>query len=203
MQNIRQSWLPRQELLELASTESGHLSLIDALTDGESGLYNHEFFSFKLYEEARRGTRFDSSLSCLLLVLEDAPLRDGLVRVARALRNESRDTDYPCQLDGRSFAVLMPRTELTGAETAAKRVHDQLADLTRPAAPDTVPSFRIGVASALPGVLTRSGELYELACDAIALAQERTELPIASCSKSSAAVSGRARRVVARDAASA
>ncbi|QDU65966.1 diguanylate cyclase [Engelhardtia mirabilis] len=199
MQHFRHSWLPRQELMELASIESGHLSLIDTLTHSDSGLYNQDFLSYKLYEETRRATRFGESLSCILLAIEESPLREGLTRVARVLRNESRDTDFPCQLDDRSFLVLMPSTPLGGAESAAARVFAQLDQLPladRVAGPGEI---AIGVASAEPGILMRGGELYDLACEALALAQGAEDFPIVSRSKQAAGVGGSARRVVERD----
>lgn len=203
MHHVRQSWLPRQELLELASTESGHLSLIDSLTHAESGLYNQDFLSYKLYEETRRATRFGDPLSCLLLALTMEPQRDGLMRIARILRNGSRDTDFPCHLDGRSFLVLMPRTDLVGAEAAGVRILDQLDRLPLSERPLDNGGFGIGVASAGPGVLMRGGELYDLACDALSLALASEGRPLASCTKSSAGVAGRSRRVIPGNAATA
>ena len=111
------------------------LSIIDGLTQVHTGRY----FQGRLREEFRRALRYDDPLALLLLDLDhfqrlneahgravgDAVLGD----VARALQRSVRETDLLARYEGEAFAILLPRTSLTGALTLAERVWREVAAL--------------------------------------------------------------------------
>ena len=56
-----------------------------------------------------------------------------LVEVARVLRELSRDIDEPARYGGEELAVILPQTDLNGAELAAERMRLAIEDLRIPA----------------------------------------------------------------------
>jgi diguanylate cyclase (GGDEF)-like protein len=52
-----------------------------------------------------------------------------LVEVARCLRSLSRDIDEPARYGGEELAVILPQTDLVGAELLAERMRATIADL--------------------------------------------------------------------------
>jgi diguanylate cyclase (GGDEF)-like protein len=55
-----------------------------------------------------------------------------LVEVARVLRDLSRDIDEPARYGGEELAVILPQTDLKGAELAAERMRSAIEDLRIP-----------------------------------------------------------------------
>jgi diguanylate cyclase (GGDEF)-like protein len=52
-----------------------------------------------------------------------------LVEVGRALRELSRDIDEPARYGGEELAVILPQTDLNGAELLAERMRTAIAEL--------------------------------------------------------------------------
>jgi len=105
------------------------LSILDPLT----GLYNRLFFEEQAarLEQARR---FPVSVLVVDVdALKQVNDRDGhaagdslIERVAEVLRLAFRSDDIVARIGGDEFAVLLPNTDLTGAELAVKRVRKSL-----------------------------------------------------------------------------
>ena len=111
------------------------LSVLDGLTL----LHNHRYFQERLREEFRMAQRYDDVLSLILVDLDHFKAfnhkhghsegDDVLRKVARVLQQSVRETDLVARYGGQQFAVLLPRTPLTGAITVAERIWKELGAL--------------------------------------------------------------------------
>jgi diguanylate cyclase (GGDEF)-like protein len=106
---------------------------VQAITDGLTGLYNHQFFYDRLNAEIARSRRYGLQLSLLMLDLDDFKQFNDefghqagdrvLAEVGRIMREQLRkDVDIPCRYGGEEFAVILPHTPAPGAETVGKRL---------------------------------------------------------------------------------
>jgi len=110
-------------------------SLLDHLTDPETGLFDGPFATFKLDEEFKRSVRFHQPLSLLLLdigVAEDGwpaepdGRRELLAEVASVFLNECRDIDILARYTPTVFLFLLPGTGAEGAAALCRRMLDSL-----------------------------------------------------------------------------
>ncbi|MFZ9889990.1 MAG: GGDEF domain-containing protein, partial [Myxococcota bacterium] len=120
-----------QEELEQLRAENQRLASL-AYRDPLTGLRNRRCFSERLDEELRRMRRHgEGSLSLLLIDLNGFKrLNDtrghaagdaALIAVGRTLEAMVRTEDLVCRLGGDEFAVLLPGTDLAGAEDVEER----------------------------------------------------------------------------------
>jgi diguanylate cyclase (GGDEF)-like protein len=114
--------LPERLLRDLVG-EGSH-TLIDALTDPETGLFNYEYLTFKLDEEFKRARRFEQPLSCVMLGYEGQVDEDVLGRLSSIFLNASRDTDVLGRFDQCSFLFLLPNTGPDGSGVMARRIRE-------------------------------------------------------------------------------
>ena len=106
------------------------LAMIDFLTE----THNHRYFSSRLEEEFNRAIRYNLSLSCILLDVDDFKWindnhghRKGdmiLREVASVIKGAIRKTDFLARYGGEEFVILLPQTDLTGAFREAERVRE-------------------------------------------------------------------------------
>jgi diguanylate cyclase (GGDEF)-like protein len=97
-------------------------TLVDVLTDPETGLFNYAFLNYKLDEEFKRASRFGQPLACAILGFEGQASEIVLRELAAIFLDTSRDTDVIGRFDESSFLFLLPNTGQDGAEVMAKRV---------------------------------------------------------------------------------
>src|SRR4051812_6661669 len=110
-----------------------------ALTDELTGLYNLRHFHDTLDAELERQRRFGTEVGLVMLDIDDfKKINDTyghqqgdlvLIEVARALRNLSRDIDEPARYGGEEMAVILPQTDVAGAELLAERMRTAVEDL--------------------------------------------------------------------------
>jgi GGDEF domain-containing protein len=104
-----------------------------ARTDGLTGLTNHRHFMERLDDEVAKARRYGTSLSLLMLDLDDFepfndtyghPQGDKLLRgVAGILRGTTRDrVDLVARYGGEEFVVLLPSTPAAGATATGERI---------------------------------------------------------------------------------
>jgi two-component system cell cycle response regulator len=134
---MQRAFSARQVLAALASqvSELQHLSVLDGLTL----LHNDRYFQERLREEFRAAQRYDDALSLIIVDLDHFkeindrwghPAGDDVLRkMAKVLQQSVRETDLVARYRGEEFAVLLPRTPLTGAITVAERVWKALGAL--------------------------------------------------------------------------
>lgn len=151
---------------------------IQADHDGLTRIHNRRAFDERLLDELRRHQRYHQPMSLLMLdidhfkgindrfghVVGDHVLRE----VGRLLSETLRSTDFTARYGGEEFVVILPQTaeeqsrvlaeRLRGLIAGARFVHDgQTFSIT----------VSIGVATVLPGALTKRKELLEKADKAL------------------------------------
>jgi diguanylate cyclase (GGDEF)-like protein len=110
-----------------------------AVTDELTGLFNVRHFQDTLDYEIERSRRFSSPVGLAMLDIDDFKRVNDtyghqqgdlvLVEVARCLRSLSRDIDEPARYGGEELAVILPQTDLSGAELLAERMRSTIAAL--------------------------------------------------------------------------
>jgi diguanylate cyclase (GGDEF)-like protein len=113
-----------------------------AVTDELTGLANVRAFTSVLDSELERSRRFETPLSLLMLDLDDFKLVNDtyghqqgdevLAQVAGVLRALSRDLDTPARYGGEEMAVVLPQTDVEGAEMLAERIREAVEGLRVP-----------------------------------------------------------------------
>jgi diguanylate cyclase (GGDEF)-like protein len=150
-----------------------------AVTDELTGLSNRRRFDVTLEAEVERARRFGQPLALVLLDLDDFKdvndahghqVGDEVLRaVARVLRDSCREVDEPARYGGEELAVVMPNTDLDGAEHLAERIRHGVAGLRVPV-PDGAGTLAIttslGVAT-MPASASDAPSLVEAADDAL------------------------------------
>ena len=148
-----------------------------ATTDGLTGLANRRSFDEELALEWRRAHRIGGSLALVLLDLDDFklindthghPAGDAVLRaIGELLGGGVRQIDLAARYGGEEFAVLVPESELAGAEQVAKRLRATVAKLEvpRPGGESLRVTASFGVA--VSGAVTSPEELVAAADDAL------------------------------------
>ncbi len=113
-------------------------SLVDVITDTETGLLNAAYFQLRLDEEFKKSWRFQWSYALLLIEVaglesferrEGRPAADALVLdIAGEILTASRDVDLSARLARHQFGMLLPGTPAAGARTMVQRVMSQVLE---------------------------------------------------------------------------
>ena len=108
-----------------------------AITDGLTGIPNYRYFIDKLEEEVKRGRRYSTPFTLLILDLDNFKEvndthghRHGdfvLKEVARRLQHGLRETDILARYGGDEFALLLTQTDSDGGKNVADQVLERLA----------------------------------------------------------------------------
>jgi diguanylate cyclase (GGDEF)-like protein len=168
---LEETTLFPEKLLAGLAGEPGQ-SLVSALTDPDTGLFNFAFLEFKLDEEFKRARRFGDPLACVMLGFEGQVEEQVLRELAGIFLEASRDTDILGRFDESSFLFLLPNTGPDGATVMARRVGDLaqkrgLVDLVG----DPL-SISVGIASAPAGDVKRREDLFSKSRKAFLSARE-------------------------------
>jgi diguanylate cyclase (GGDEF)-like protein len=133
------SYLAGQAAVSIENADLHETVQLQALTDELTGLYNVRHFQETLAGEVERSRRFGTPVSLVMLDIDDfKKVNDNyghqqgdvvLSKVARVLRELSRDIDVEARYGGEEMAVILPQTDLDGAELAAERMRQAIADL--------------------------------------------------------------------------
>ena len=104
----------------------------EAITDGLTGVYNYRFLISTLESEIKRARRFGHTFSFVMLDVDNLKEfndRKGhlsgsqaLKEIAALLRASCRDIDFVSKYGGDEFGVILPQTDLVGAEVVTRRV---------------------------------------------------------------------------------
>jgi diguanylate cyclase (GGDEF)-like protein len=111
-----------------------------AITDELTQLSNRRYFMETLETELRRAERFEEPLALVFADLDDFKrvnddfghqVGDDVLRAfADVVRRRVREIDLAARLGGEEFAVLLPETDLAGAEALAESLRGAVAALT-------------------------------------------------------------------------
>ena len=109
-----------------------------AITDGLTGVWNRRHLDIRAAEELQRARRFHEPFSLVLVDVDNFKQvndRFGhqggdavLVQVAERLSQWTREVDTVARYGGEEFALVLPRTDLNGAELLAEKVRSAIAD---------------------------------------------------------------------------
>lgn len=130
--------LASQIAMTIAHASHVNQACIEASTDGLTNLYNYRQFQNVLQQEFRRATRYNWSLSLLMIDIDyfkhyndiNGHLYgdDALKAVAELVRQHCRDTDFVFRYGGEEFVVLLPETTVNRAHIIAERIRKAIAE---------------------------------------------------------------------------
>jgi diguanylate cyclase (GGDEF)-like protein len=130
-------WLGSQAAVALENVRLHRIVERQASTDGLTDLANRRHFEETLANEISRAERFGGMLALILADLDDFKQvndqhghqagDDVLREFAAVLRDTVRDIDLAARYGGEEFAVLLPQTDLEGAEHLAERLREAMA----------------------------------------------------------------------------
>jgi diguanylate cyclase (GGDEF)-like protein len=103
--------------LENAETRLKEMGIADSMT----GLYSYRYFLGRVAEEVARADRFNLEVSCLMVGLDRASF-EGLLELAKMLKEQCRVYDIPARWGQNELVMLLPATDLDGALTFAERL---------------------------------------------------------------------------------
>jgi two-component system cell cycle response regulator len=127
-------WLGSQASIALENVRLHRLVARQASTDGLTDLANRREFEESLANEISRAERFGGNLALILADLDNFKQvndrfghqtgDDVLRSFADILRETVRDIDVAARYGGEEFAVLLPQTDIAGAEKLAERLRE-------------------------------------------------------------------------------
>ncbi|HEX8744578.1 MAG TPA: diguanylate cyclase [Thermoleophilaceae bacterium] len=133
------SYLTGQAAVSIENVDLHEIVQMQAVTDELTGLFNLRHFHDTLDSEIERSRRFGSDVGLAMLDIDDFKrINDTfghqqgdlvLLEVGRVLRSLSRDIDEPARYGGEEMAVILPQTDLNGAELLAERMRTAIEAL--------------------------------------------------------------------------
>lgn len=110
-----------------------------AITDGITELYVHRYFIEKLDMEVKRYFRHRTPLSLIMLDIDNFKILNDtyghqfgdkvLVAVARAIKSEIREVDFPARYGGDEFVIILPHTDIKGAKIVGERLFNKICSI--------------------------------------------------------------------------
>ena len=103
-----------------------------SITDGLTGLWNYRFFQMRLDQEIERASRFERPLALLIFDLDkfksvndDFGHQRGdsvLIELATRVKGAIREVDTLARYGGEEFCLILPETDVEGAEQTAAKI---------------------------------------------------------------------------------
>jgi diguanylate cyclase (GGDEF)-like protein len=153
-------WQQLNNELQIANSELKNLLKTDDLTQIANRRQLNEF----LYHEWERSTRFGEPLSLVMCDVDRFKSYNDtyghlagdecLIKIAGALRSATRKTsDLVARYGGEEFAIVLPNTNISGAESVAKHIIIQIENMQIPHVSSSVADYvtiSLGVVTAIP-----------------------------------------------------
>jgi diguanylate cyclase (GGDEF)-like protein len=147
-----------QERLEEKNRELHRITIEDSLT----GLRNRRYVADQLPQEIKRAKRHGRPLCVAMCDIDHfksvnddyshAFGDDVLRRIAKVFLSTARESDTVSRYGGEEFLVILPDTDLAGAEVLAERIRAAVSELVfGEVAPGLRVSMSIGIAQLTPG----------------------------------------------------
>jgi diguanylate cyclase (GGDEF)-like protein len=133
------AYLTGQAAVSIENVDLHEMVRVQAVTDELTGLNNLRHFHDTLDGEIERSKRFGTDVGLMLLDIDDFKAVNDtyghqqgdlvLIEVGRVLRGLSRDIDEPARYGGEEMAVILPQTDVAGAELLAERMRAAVAGI--------------------------------------------------------------------------
>ncbi|MEA2437252.1 MAG: hypothetical protein QOF65_1808, partial [Thermoleophilaceae bacterium] len=133
------AYLTGQAAVSIENVDLHEMVRIQAVTDELTGLFNLRHFHESLDGEIERSRRFGQPVGLMMLDIDNFKTVNDtyghqqgdlvLIEVGRVLRALSRDIDEPARYGGEEMAVILPQTDVAGAELLAERMRAALAGI--------------------------------------------------------------------------
>ncbi len=133
------AYLTGQAAVSIENVDLHETVRVQAVTDELTGLFNLRHFHDTLDNELERSRRFGTDVGLMLLDIDDFKAVNDtyghqqgdivLIEVARVLRRLSRDIDEPARYGGEEMAIVLPQTDIEGAELLAERMRMAVEEL--------------------------------------------------------------------------
>ena len=134
------AYLTTQTAVSLENADLHRRVQRQAITDELTGLSNVRHFHDLLDQEIERAQRFNNHIGLVMVDIDNFkrvndtyghPQGDLVLKeIARVLREQSRDIDYPARYGGEEMAVILPQTDIGGAAMLAERMREAIEELT-------------------------------------------------------------------------
>ncbi len=134
------AYLTTQTAVSLENADLHRRIQRQAITDELTGLSNVRHFHELLDQEIERAQRFNNHIGLVMVDIDNFksvndtyghPQGDLVLKeVARVLREQSRDIDYPARYGGEEMSVILPQTDIEGAAQLAERMREAIEELT-------------------------------------------------------------------------
>lgn len=148
--------------------------------DGLTGIFNRRYFEKRILEEIERASRYDLSLSVIMIDLDHFKtvndefghlLGDEVLRrVSQLFQQTVRKSDVCCRYGGEEFAIILPETSGSNALIAAEKLRNLVAKYEFPGVPRPI-SLSAGVAN-FPRNGTTRDDLVRAADENLYLAKQ-------------------------------
>jgi diguanylate cyclase (GGDEF)-like protein len=125
----------------VVAVENSHLyglTKVLSITDELTGLYNYRELQSRLNQEIERATRYESTLSLLMIDADDFKSYNdtyghvagdnALFELAGVMRAAVREVDFVARYGGEEFTVILPETDSAGAFVVAEKIREAVAD---------------------------------------------------------------------------
>lgn len=118
---------------ELKEVENNH-----TIKDFATKLYNERHFRFQLELEEEKRRRYNDDTKLTLLIISHANFNEiskkynydtaerSLRHLAQIILKQSRKTDMPARISENEIGILMPHTDVRGAETLFARINNSV-----------------------------------------------------------------------------
>ena len=127
------STLTRQAAVAVENARHQRMASVDSLT----GFFVKDYFFRRLDEEHKRVRRYGGHFALLMLDLDGfKAINDDnghlagdrfLGEITVTIRQRLRAADLPCRYGGDEFCLLLPETDLAGAQAIAERIREAVA----------------------------------------------------------------------------
>jgi diguanylate cyclase (GGDEF)-like protein len=131
----------RWNLIEAQVENAARLAEL-AERDGLTGLLNHRAFHERLAQELAGAVRNHSALALLVIDLDRFKrindthghlVGDAVLQaVTETIQGAARAGDVAARVGGEEFCLLLPATDLTGAQALGERIRSAVGDIERP-----------------------------------------------------------------------
>lgn len=147
-----------------------------------TGVFQYQFFKAFVSVEIKRAKRYGFPLSLMLIALDNPQgieikygsqiLRQLLIGLQKAIRKSIREIDLPVTLKDETMLILMPHTDIQGAQIVAERVRKRIKrSVYREGSITIYPTISIGVTAFKPEEDTEFSTVIKRASKALKEAQ--------------------------------